>query len=257
MFSALSKQFKSLFSNKNSTILVGESPILSTEKATRRFVISDIHGCPKTLSNLIQQLKLSKTDYLFFLGDFIDKGIDSEGVLDFVIQLIEDSYQVFPLRGNHENDLLESCSYERILLKTVRTNRLENLFERNLRELKPKYSDFLNSLPYYYELDDYYLVHAGFDFKSETPFQKSEEMLWIRDFEYSENKAKGKTIIHGHTPTSLSEIKSAIKDNQKVICLDNGAVFYDFETDGLGKLLCLDLDTSQIYEQDNLERERL
>lgn len=168
---------------------------------------------------LVAQLKLSKTDYLFFLGDFIDKGIDSKGVLDFVIQLVEDGYQVFPLRGNHEHDLLESIPHERIFRRLIQTNKSANLFEENTSELPSKYAYFLNSLPYYYELEDYYLVHAGFDFKDENPFQDSEEMLWIRDFEYSEDKAKGKTIIHGHTPTPLSEIKSSIKENRKVICL--------------------------------------
>lgn len=77
---------------------------MHTANASRRLVIPDVHGCPKTLASFIDTIRLQKSDYLFFLGDYIDKGSDSKGVLDIIIDLKKQGFNVFPLRGNHEDD---------------------------------------------------------------------------------------------------------------------------------------------------------
>lgn len=74
------------------------------------YAIGDIHGCLKTLDALLQQLQPSAEDHLLFLGDLIDRGPDSKGVIDRVRQLEDDAQgpQVSALMGNHEVLLLES-----------------------------------------------------------------------------------------------------------------------------------------------------
>src|SRR5574340_376577 len=71
--------------------------------ASRRFVIPDVHGCARTLRRLVEEvLVLEKADCLYLLGDYIARGPRSREVLDILLALPEEGYQVSPLRGNHE-----------------------------------------------------------------------------------------------------------------------------------------------------------
>ena len=73
----------------------------------RRFAISDIHGCIKTFKTLVDRIEFSKEDTLYLLGDYIDRGPDSKGVIDHIWKIQEEGYRVHCLRGNHEQMLLE------------------------------------------------------------------------------------------------------------------------------------------------------
>jgi calcineurin-like phosphoesterase family protein len=57
---------------------------------------------------MIDQIGLNKSDQLYFLGDYIDKGKDGAGVIDFILSLKEEGFQVFPLKGNHEHNLIHA-----------------------------------------------------------------------------------------------------------------------------------------------------
>ena len=62
---------------------------------TRKIAISDIHGCNKTFQKLLfETLNLQKNDQLYLLGDYIDRGPDSKGVLDTIQNLITNGYYV-------------------------------------------------------------------------------------------------------------------------------------------------------------------
>jgi predicted MPP superfamily phosphohydrolase len=81
---------------------------IPTPQEGRRFAIGDIHGCNLTLQALVkEQLQLTKQDQLFLLGDYVNRGPDSMGVLNFIMGLQAEGYQVFALRGNHEQMLLD------------------------------------------------------------------------------------------------------------------------------------------------------
>jgi serine/threonine protein phosphatase 1 len=73
----------------------------------RRFAATDLHGCLRTFRYLVEEeLRLLPTDHLYLLGDYVNKGPDSGGVLDYVMQLQSTGYQIHCLRGNHEHELL-------------------------------------------------------------------------------------------------------------------------------------------------------
>ncbi|UZR94652.1 metallophosphoesterase family protein [Chondrinema litorale] len=218
----------------------------------RRFVISDIHGCYHSFKQLLKTINLQKEDQLFLLGDYIDRGPNSSGVLNLVIKLIQSGFQVFPLRGNHEQMLLdlEGQDEEVIHWSLSRNNAIDLLESQG--KIRQTYLEFCSRLPYIYDLGDYYLVHAGINFNSRKPFKNYEDMLWIRDFEVKEKLLQGKQIVHGHTPIELTYIKNAVKNKSSVIPLDNGCVFSG-EYAGLGKLLCLELNSGEIYEQTNID----
>jgi serine/threonine protein phosphatase 1 len=67
----------------------------------RTLAIGDIHGCLAALDDLLAAVAPQPDDLLVFLGDYVDRGPDSRGVLDRLIELCR-THRVVPLRGNHE-----------------------------------------------------------------------------------------------------------------------------------------------------------
>ena len=223
----------------------------------RRFVIADIHGCLKTLNRLLNKvLRIQKTDQLFLLGDYVDRGPDTKGVLDRIINLMEEGYAVYPLRGNHEDDLLRLAEDDpRFLIwHMARYGSLELLYNEQLPE---HYLSFLSALPFYYELDSYYLVHAGFNFRTEKPFEDKESMLWIRDFDPRADLLNGKQVIHGHDPLYLKVIREHIDKKRPSLPLDNGIYLIQkhflFDHTQMGHLCAMDLDTQELFVQRNID----
>lgn len=237
--------------------------IVSNQAGGRRFVIPDIHGFARTFRTLVkEQLKLRTDDQLFLLGDYINKGRDSSGVLDFIMDLQAKQFQVFPIRGNHEDNLLNTWNeYVRVRQNGVQVDfasqidALELLTPRG--ELEPKYARFIADLPYYYELDRFYLVHGGFNFSRTTPFSDTYSMVRIRNFETNPTE---KTIVHGHQVTPLTQIRQKIANRNSIIPLDNGlyhgATFRGVLAHAFGKdtgqLCCLNLDTFELILQKNV-----
>ena len=74
-----------------------------------KFAISDIHGCAKNFKALLDRISLSLGDELYLLGDYIDRGPDSKGVIDHVWQLQKTGHTVHCLCGNHEQRLRRNC----------------------------------------------------------------------------------------------------------------------------------------------------
>ncbi|MBN1132125.1 MAG: serine/threonine protein phosphatase [Bacteroidales bacterium] len=223
----------------------------------KRYVISDIHGCYKTFRRLVEKvIGLTKSDWLFLLGDYVDRGPSSKAVLDYILELMEEGYTLFPLRGNHEDDLLKYAKGEpRFMLWHLNKHKYPDIFEEG--KIIDRYYNFMNSLPYYYELDDYYIVHAGFNFKSDKPFEDKETMLWTRYFNPPTNLLKGKRVIHGHDPVYMPVILEHIEKGYPSIPLDNGAVYAGrhkiYDTSQLGKLCAFDMDHERIYSQVNID----
>jgi serine/threonine protein phosphatase 1 len=124
-------------------------------------------------------------------------------------------------------------------------------------EIYPRYLDFLNNLPYYYELDNFFLVHAGFNFSKPEPFDDTYGMIWLR--EITPPPFFPKHIVHGHSVRDLLEIENAVAEQKTLIPLDNGCV-YRFRGRRknkevfplIGNLLALNLDTWELLIQENL-----
>jgi serine/threonine protein phosphatase 1 len=110
----------------------------------------------------------------------------------------------------------------------------------------------MKNLDYYIELENFFLVHAGFNFKLKDPFEDKDSMLWIREYEIDKEKIGNKRIIHGHVPVSLEFIDLNIKNKSyKYIDLDNGC--YMTKRDGFGNLVALELNTLEYKVQYNLD----
>jgi len=233
------------------------------------WVIPDIHGCAKTLKALIEDMvKPSKHDWLYFLGDYIDRGPGSKEVIDYLMNLQYEDYNIRTLMGNHEDYLIKSYEEEINLkslfgLKYKNRKKKEWLFHggketmesfklEDLKDFPVKYLEWMKNLEYYIELENFILVHAGFNFNSEKPFEDTNSMLWVREFDVDSNMAKNKKIIHGHVPVSLEFIDNSIKNKSyKFIDLDNGCYMHDRV--GYGNLVALELNSLEYKVQYNLD----
>ncbi|MFN8254702.1 MAG: metallophosphoesterase family protein [Bacteroidales bacterium] len=224
----------------------------------RRLVISDIHGCSKTFKKLVEKTGLSKTDILFLLGDYIDRGPDSCGVIDFILKLQSEGFDIRPIRGNHEQEMLDA--FEEYDASTFRFYahrfKSDDLID-SYGKLKEPYHGFMKQLPFFIELPDFFLVHGGINFELENPFADEKQLLVLRKTYYNEEKAGKRRIVFGHQITYFENIMAAIENKEKLIPLDNGCVYNRphkiYDCTRLGKLLCFDLDRFKLEMVSNID----
>jgi serine/threonine protein phosphatase 1 len=218
-----------------------------------RFAISDIHGCLRSFRALLfNKIKLVKGDQLFLLGDYINKGPDSKGVLDLISQLKKDGYQVYCIRGNHDQMLLDvwlgntSGSW---LKEAQKINTLKSFRVNTPHDIPAEYISQIASMSLYIELDRYFLVHAGFYLGIHAPFLDEVAMMNIKKFDYNTQEMKGKQIIHGHIPTQLPEIQALLRKDGPVKKIDGGCVYYTSKE--YGNLVGIDIDSNVLFVQPN------
>ncbi|PKL35645.1 MAG: serine/threonine protein phosphatase [Spirochaetae bacterium HGW-Spirochaetae-1] len=197
------------------------------------YLIGDIHGNLEELMSLVHKVKLDyqEGDTVIFLGDYIDRGNFSFEVVEYLIALAKKLNVVF-LKGNHE-DMLEKY------LKGDEGGEawLYNGGEATIRsytknygsfKLPPSHADFFRDLGMYYEGDDFIAVHAGLNPEEEDIYlQRERDLLWIREKFFRSGKKWDKTVIFGHTPTTLFSRKEGIMidEERNIIALDNGIIF--------------------------------
>jgi serine/threonine protein phosphatase 1 len=220
----------------------------------RRFVIGDIHGCYKTFAVLLNQLDLQKTDTLFLLGDYIDRGPNSKGVLDRIMTMQAEGYDLRPLRGNHEQMLLDALVAPEAFTLWKGNGGYSTLQEFGVThpsDIPNQYLEYLYSLPFMHLEDDYVFVHAGLNFSKSDPIAESShtDILWGRDFKVNSAKLAGRILVTGHTVTPLYAIKTSLSTSH--ITLDNGC--YDKGEMSCGALVALNLDTWALQVQPNIE----
>lgn len=220
----------------------------------RRLAISDIHGCYNTFESLLHLIGLTKSDTLYILGDMINRGKHSKKVIKKIMHLQEEGYRIFPIRGNHEQFVLAEITNKKglELVLTCERMKLQWLIHKETGELKQKYITFFSQLPFYYDLSDRLLVHAGFDLCNENIFENTYAMLHQREFQCTEKIPDTIKIIHGHTPISLEKIKRSIQYNHTIINIDNGCVYKSFDPNK-ANLICLDMDSFALTIQKNID----
>ena len=232
----------------------------------KRWVIPDIHGYAKTLKSLLAQIRPAKEDHLIFLGDYIDRGPDSKGVIDEIMHLQENGYKVTALMGNHEEFLLRNYKYPNensSLLSKLTPNKLrkewyefggkdtiKSFGVKDVTRIPIKYIDWFNKLDYYLEFKDYVMVHAGLNFKNEDVFADKQTMLWAKEFKIIPSKIAYRQLIHGHTPVDLEYIHHCISTKEHdFLDLDNGV--YMTKKPGFGNLLAYELNSKLLVTQYN------
>ncbi len=175
---------------------------------SRTIAIGDIHGCSQALAALLDAVTPTAEDTIVPLGDYVDRGPDSRGVVDLLIQLAEQC-EVVPLLGNHEAMLLDSLESPECFDFWLRCGGRETLasYGGALSLIPPLHLAFFHGCRRYYETDSHFMVHANYDPDLPLDEQTDRLSLWEHIvYRMPPRHASGKTAIVGHTPQSSGEI---------------------------------------------------
>jgi serine/threonine protein phosphatase 1 len=194
------------------------------------------------------------------LGDYVDRGPDSKGVLDIILQLMESGYDVRPVRGNHDDMMLRNFSgdfdmFSKQWLEGWGSYTLTSFGITAPEMIPSKYLTLLDSIPLIQVDDDFVFVHAGLDMTADDPINQTSAigMLWGEVSTASSKKLSGRKLVTGHTIRPIPLIEISMMTNR--IYLDNGA-FTNQQPD-LGNLVALNLDTMTLIFQPWIDDEAL
>ena len=197
----------------------------------RLYAIGDIHGRLDLLDDLLAKIDADDAargavgeTRLILLGDLVDRGPDSRGVIERVMGLMASSSHVTCLKGNHEELLIRSWEGDRktagvfnrnggretmfsygVDAKTYDAADLGELVDLVGSHVPPQHIAFLDGLADWVQAGDYLFVHAGIRPGIPLDQQSASEMRWIRG-EFTENRSDlGMMVIHGHTITEFTD----------------------------------------------------
>ena len=222
-----------------------------------RYVTTDLHGCLATFRHLVEaELRLTAHDELYVLGDYLNKGPDSRGVLDYLMHLQASGRRVYCLRGNHEQELLDAARHRWSLTWLGRGSRratLRSFGVRTAASIPRVYLDWLAALPYELELPDFVLVHAGYDFSLPPDEMRRDHatMLNTKKFVFDASRLGRRRLVHGHVPTPTADIRKTVAARAGAICLDGGCAYR--HNPELRHLAALNLDTWKLTLVENRE----
>jgi len=176
----------------------------------RTIAIGDIHGCSTALETLLSAIQPTKTDTIVTLGDHIDWGPDSRGVLDTLINLSSRCHLI-PLFGNHEEMLLaarQSRSELALWMKLGGEDTMDSYGSYATWDDIPRsHFQFIENCRPYYETEQFIFSHANYDPDLPMEKQAAQMLRWEHLFppqlgpHYS-----GKTVIVGHTAQQTGKI---------------------------------------------------
>ncbi len=196
----------------------------------RLFAIGDIHGCLDLLVEMHERIEDSMAadrpgDFrIVHVGDYCDRGPDTKGVIDFLIERTAAEPRVLCLRGNHDEGFLNfiagdgpdriftanggdstAASYGVAVDFSTSEGREDG--RRALTAAVPEaHRAFLSALPYSVTIGDLFLCHAGIRPGIPLDEQQPDDLIWIRSAFLEYPGLHPKLIVHGHTPDDEVEI---------------------------------------------------
>ena len=205
------------------------------------YAIGDVHGCAPDLRRLLETIRLDAAirgeirPRVVQVGDLVDRGPDSRGVLDLVMSAwFADNFNATVLRGNHEQWLLDArtdLSMAEMWLHNGGAETVESfgvafggdgiarVLARFFERIPYGYLRFLEDLPCSLRENGLLFVHAGIDPRVPLASQREAAMLWIREPFLSHTGDYGVRVVHGHTVTA----EVTVRPNR--IGIDTGAGF--------------------------------
>jgi serine/threonine protein phosphatase 1 len=225
-------------------------------EGTAVYAIGDIHGRADLLAELHRRIVEDpergdvNRRVIVYLGDYVDRGKDSAGVIDLVIAGVPDGFEAVHLLGNHERLMLDFWadtmhgpvwlsnggdatlrSYGIELGEGVlpRGPKLVELQTALRRALPARDLAFLEGLRLSHIEGDYFFVHAGVRPGTRLDGQREEDMIWIRNLFLDSTLDHGCVVVHGHTIVP----EPVFRPNR--IDIDTGAY-------ASGRLTCLALE---------------
>lgn len=203
-----------------------------TPSNTRVYAVGDIHGCTTLLDVLHILIEedakpFTGQKHIVYLGDFIDRGPDSKGVIDRLLDRVPSGFDGHHLRGNHDVALLTFLADPKFYRVWRSFGGADTLLSYGVRPPLPhavdqiyaardelqhalpaRHLEFLKALPLTLVLGDYLFVHAGIRPGLAIEHQAEDDLLWIREPFLSSDADHGKVVVHGHTPVERPQCAS-------------------------------------------------
>ena len=171
------------------------------------YAIGDIHGSLQKLCDLIAQCERhadGRPATFVFLGDYIDRGPDSAGVVDTVMRLQSRlADRVTALKGNHEAvaiEVIDGAADEELWLREGGAATLRSYGVARASDLPRAHIAWMRALPLYCDDGQRFFVHGGIDPDKPLNAQSDHDLIWIREPFLSDTRDHGRLIVHGHTP---------------------------------------------------------
>jgi serine/threonine protein phosphatase 1 len=213
----------------------------------RTIAIGDIHGCCAALGALLKAIKPRPEDTIITLGDMCNRGIDTRGVLDELLDL-RHRCNLVAILGNHDQTMLAALEDEganRLFMEMGGITTLDSYGDTGRLDLVPaEHWEFLRSCRRYYETASHFFCHANYDPDVPLADQDDQHLMWLslRDSVPGPH-CSGKTAVVGHTPQPSGEIL----DFGHLKCLDTGCC-------NGGWLTAMDVESGEIWQVDERGR---
>lgn len=215
----------------------------------RTIAIGDIHGCSEALVAILAAVEPDEEDTVVTLGDYIDRGPDSRGVLDQLIAL-SGRCRLIPLLGDHEELLLDSLRDVACMKRWLTCGGTETLRSygwipggprRALAELIPEpHRDFLAGCRPYHESATHLFMHAGYVPELPMNQQPRQALLWrVTHTKTAVPHSSGKIAVVGHT----RQLSGEVLDHSFLVCIDTNCVRG-------GWLTALETGTTRVWQAD-------
>ncbi len=207
----------------------------------RIIAIGDIHGCSRALKSILEAIAPESGDTIVTLGDYVDRGPDSRGVID---QLIELSTQcnLIALQGNHEEMMLEVVRDKQAPYRWLQYGGVDTLdsyhFSGDMSVVPESHLAFFRKMRDYYETDTHFFVHANYNPKLPLDKQSRVSLRWQKLTELTPGPhVNGKRAVVGHTHDRAGEIF----DVGHLVCIDTFCY-------GGGWLTALEVTSGQLWQ---------
>ena len=226
---------------------------LRVPDGVRLYAVGDIHGRADLLDDLHgliaedSERAPDRRKTVVYLGDYVDRGPDSQGVVDRLIARPLPGFECVQLKGNHEASLLafidDAATGDAWLMNGAQAtltsygvdivgygeDGLERARLALIRALPSSHMDFFRGLALTFDAGDYLFVHAGVRPGVDLHMQKDHDLLWIRDDFLDSDADFGRVVVHGHSIRPEPDIRP------NRIGIDTGAHL-------TGRLTCLVLE---------------
>ncbi len=196
-----------------------------------------MHGCLDSLKRLLDVVSPEKGDKVVMLGDYVDRGPDSRGVIDYLLEWPWEA-DLVTLKGNHEAIMGEAGMSDDHMDYWERVGGLETLgsYGGKLENIPEEHWEFIRGCEPYYQTKKVIYVHGGVEAGKSLKKQNLEDMAWHR-FHDARAHLSGKLVVCGHT----IQRDGVPSDKGHTICIDTGACRG-------GWLTCLEARTRKFWQ---------
>lgn len=198
------------------------------------YAIGDVHGRPDLVRRLLDRIvddaatRRAQRRLIVFLGDYVDRGPDSAGVIDLLLEGPPAGFEARYLMGNHEDFMLRFLAGEPLgelwamnggdaTLASYGIRIGDPRFHRDgwqgirralVERLPERHRRFLDTLSLSHREGDVLFVHAGIRPGVAIADQTADDLLWIREEFLDSRRDLGVLVVHGHTPARRPEVRA-------------------------------------------------